>query len=129
MVSTLARDIASHRTGGLPGDFGFFNRSQGIAVAIIDGEESVFIVDHYNQRLVRWTGRDGSRVLYDTSNWLSRLTDGGLGWFVRGVAVEGNEVYVLEAFNSTRFLSSLIGTPKIRRIQPDGKVVTVATLR
>jgi hypothetical protein len=128
-VTTLVRDIVSPRTGGLPGDFGLFNRSQGIAVATFDGQESVFIVDHYNQRLVQWSARDGSRVVYNTSNWISSLTDGGLGWFVRGMAVDGNDVYVLEAFTSPRFLSNLIGTPKIRRILPDGKVVTVATSR
>lgn len=128
-VTTLARNIVSPRTGGLPGDFGLFNHSQGVAVAPFDGQETVFIVDHYNQRLVQWTARDGSRVIYNTSNWLSRLTDGGLGWFIRGVAVDGNDLYILEAFNSPRFLSSLIGTPRIRQLLSDGKVLTVGTLR
>jgi hypothetical protein len=128
-VTTLRRDIVSSRTGGLPWDFGFFNRSQGIAVATVDGKESVFIVDHYNQRIVRWTEQAGSEVIYDTSDWLSRFTVGDLGWFVRGVAVNGSELYVLETFNAPRFLSSVIGTPRIYRILPDGKVIKVATLR
>lgn len=124
-VTTVARDIVSPRTGGLPGDFGLFNHSQGVAVASLNGQENVFIVDHYNQRIVRWNDREGASTLHNSSNWLSRLTDGGLGWFIRGVAVDGNDVYVLEAFTSPRFLSALVGSPRIRRILPDGRVTSL----
>lgn len=115
-VTTLARDIVSSETGGLPGDFGLFNRSQGVAVATVDGQECVFIVDHYNQRVVRWTALDGAEDLHTTSNWLSRLTNGGLGWFVRGVAASGHDVHILEAFSAPGFVSALIGTPRIHRV-------------
>jgi hypothetical protein len=66
-VNTVARDIVSSRTGGLPGDFGLFNRSVGLAVS---GDERVFIVDAYNLRVVRWDAAAGAVTVWSTSSWL-----------------------------------------------------------
>lgn len=124
-VSTVARDIVSLRTGGLPGDFGLFNRSVGLAV---DGNERVFIVDAYNLRVVRWDAAAGAVTVWSTSNWLSRATGGGLATVPRGVAIDGQEVYVLEAVTTPSAVAALVGTPRIRRIGPDGRNELVFTM-
>ena len=117
IVENVARDVVSDRTGGLPGDFGLFNHSVGIAIS---STNEVYLVDAYNLRIVRWSSTDNSVVVQDASNWLSRATDGGLAWHPRGVAVAGSEVYVLESMTLPVFLADLFGSPRIRRISPEG---------
>ncbi|HUP49474.1 MAG TPA: hypothetical protein VNA04_11855 [Thermoanaerobaculia bacterium] len=123
-VETLARDVVSVRTGGLPGDFGLFNHSVGLAVGAGD---TVLIADAYNRRGVRWRPGHGTDVFRDQASWLSRITGGGLGWSPAGIAFDGGDILVLEAFSSPRFLASLIGTPRLWRIRPDGSSERLAT--
>ena len=119
-VETVVRDLVSERTGGLPGDFGLFNRSVGVAVSP-SGE--VYVVDAYNLRVMRWNPLGHSGLVLDASNWLSRMTDGGLAWHPRGVAVVGPDIYVLESMTLPAFLADLVGTPRIRKISTDGNYV------
>jgi hypothetical protein len=121
-VETVAANLVSERIGGLPGDFGLFNRSVGLAV---DEEENVYAVDAYNFRVVRWHRARRGEVVWDSSDWLSRLTRGGLGWHPRGVAVNGADVYVLEEFGVPWVLAELIGSPRIIRISPGGHSETI----
>ena len=125
-VTTLARGIASGRTGGIPGRQDLFNHSVGLAVAEIGGQETVLVVDHYNHRVVAWNERDGARVLWSTSSRLVRLTNGGLGWQVTGVSVEGGAVYVLEALAGPAIVADVVGSPRIRRVGADGRSTIVA---
>jgi sugar lactone lactonase YvrE len=59
-VETLARHAVSTRTGGLPGQADLFNHSMGVAV----GEnETVYVADYYNLRVVRWDEARGPDVI------------------------------------------------------------------
>jgi len=111
-VETLARDAVSLRTGGLPGRADLFNHSMGVAVG---DDETVYVADHYNLRVVRWGRGRGAVVIWSGADWLSRLTDGGLGWYPGGVAADGADVYVLEVFHAPGLVADLVGSPRIRR--------------
>ena len=111
-VETLARDAVSLRTGGLPGRADLFNHSMGVAVG---DDETVYVADHYNLRVVRWDRSRGAVVIWSGADWLSRLTDGGLGWYPGGVAADGADVYVLEVFHAPGLVADLVGSPRIRR--------------
>jgi hypothetical protein len=121
-VRTLARMFVSTRTGGLPGDFGLFNHSVGL---VLDDRDNVFAVDAYNLRVVRWHQKQGTSVVWSEEGWLSRLSNNGLGWRPRGVAVDDGEVYVLVSLTAPRLAADLIGSPRILRVRADGATETV----
>lgn len=124
-VLTLARDAVSPKTGGLPGRADLFNHSLGVAVG---SDETVYVVDHYNQRVVRWDRARGAVVIWNGENWLSRLTGGGIGWYPGGIAAAGEDVYVLEVLQVPAFAADLVGSPRIRRIAPDGSSTLIASV-
>lgn len=118
VVHTLARDLLSPKTGGVPGHAYLFNHSVGLAVSA-DGV--VYLADHYNRRVVRWDQARGTAVIWESAEaWLSRLTGGGIAWYPGGVATEDSGVYVLEVLQVPGLLADLVGSPRIRRIAPDG---------
>lgn len=125
VVRTVARNIVSERVGGLPGRSVLFNRTVGMAVG---QDETVFLADVYNLRIVRWDVRHGASIVHGARSWLSRATGGGLAWRPLGVAVDGTDVYVLESLTVPDGLASLVGTPRIVRIAGDGRTETVAVL-
>jgi hypothetical protein len=124
-ASTLARDLVSVRTGGVPGFAHLFNHSVGLAVSA-DGR--VYVADHYNRRVVRWDAARGAAVIWDGAGWLSRLTADGIGWYPGGVAVSGLDVYVLEVLQVPGPVADLVGSPRIRRLAPDGSSALVASV-
>lgn len=124
-VDTLARDAVSLRTGGLPGRADLFNHSMGVAVG---DDETVYVADHYNLRVVRWNHGRGPVVIWSGADWLSRLTDGGLGWYPGGVAADGADVYVLEVLHAPELVADLVGSPRIRRYSPGGSSTVVAVV-
>jgi hypothetical protein len=125
VVQTLARDLISPKTGGVPGRAYLFNHSVGLA-ASEDGV--VYLADHYNRRVVRWDHARGATVIWDAENWLSRLTGGGIAWYPGGVAFAGPDAYVLEVLQVPGLLADLVGSPQIRRISPDGSSTLVASV-
>lgn len=127
-IETLANGVVSTRTGGIPGRSDLFNHSVGVAVAMMGGRETMLVVDHYNQRVLAWSESQGAHVLWNTSNWLTRVTNGGLGWQVTGVAVDSDTVYVLEAFQAPALIADLVGSPRIRRLEPGGTSTIVASV-
>src|SRR5688572_2124170 len=124
-VETLARDLVSTETGGVPGHADLFNHSVGLAVS---EDEAVYIADHYNLRIVSWDRDRGAAVPWHGGGWLSRLTGGGISWYAGGVATADGDVYVLEVLQVPSFLADLIGSPRIRRIAPDGSSTLAATV-
>ena len=124
-VDTVVQNIVSERTGGLPGEASLFNHSVGVAVS---ENETVYIADHYNLRVMRWDRNNGASIAWNGADWLSRLTDNGIGWYPGGVAVDGTDLYVLEVLIAPPFLADLVGSPRIRRILPDGSSTSVASV-
>ena len=126
VVQTLARDLISPKTGGVPGRAYLFNHSVGLAVSE-DGV--VYLADHYNRRVVRWDHARGAAVIWEyAESWLSRLTGGGIAWYPGGVAVAGPDAYVLEVLQVPGLLADLVGSPQIRRISPDGSSTLAASV-
>jgi hypothetical protein len=70
----------------------------------------------------------GLTLFWEGTDWLSRLTDGGIAWFPRGVATDGSAVYILEVLQVPALVADLIGSPRIRRIEPDGSSRLVASI-
>ncbi|MGH9779054.1 MAG: hypothetical protein ACRD5I_11645 [Candidatus Acidiferrales bacterium] len=124
-VETLARDAVSLRTGGLPGRADLFNHSMGVAVS---DDETVYVADHYNLRVVRWDRGRGAAVIWSGADWLSQLTDGGIGWYPGGVAADGADVYLLEVLRVPGLVADVVGSPRIRRYSPDGSSLVVAVV-
>lgn len=125
-TETLARGVADARTGGLPGGaFGLFNHSVGVAVT---ADETVYVVDHYGLKIVRWREGEGARTVVDSSNWISRMTDGSWGWAPTGVAIAGDEIYVVETLPLPGLVNDLVGTPRVRKIRANGEIEYVATV-
>ena len=124
-VDTVAQNIVSERTGGLPGQASLFNHSVGVAVS---GDETVYIADHYNLRVMRWDRNNGASIVWNGADWLSRLTSNGIGWYPGGVAVDGADLYVLEVLIAPPLVADLVGSPRIRKILPDGSSTSVASV-
>ena len=124
-VQTVVQNIVSERTGGLPGQASLFNHSVGVAVS---ENETVYIADHYNLRVMRWDRNSGASIAWNGADWLSSLTDNGIGWYPGGVAVDGTDVYVLEVLIAPPLVADLVGSPRIRKILPDGSSTFVASV-
>jgi len=84
----------------------------GIAV---NAQGNAFVADYGNQRILK-IAPDGQ---------LTTLIRAEESWFPTGVAISGNDLYILE--NSFTPTSTPIGT-RVRKLSPDGKVSVLATV-
>lgn len=82
----------------------------GIAV---DAQGNAYVADYGNQRILK-IAPDGQLTTLIRAEGL---------WFPTGVAVSGNDLYILE--NSSTPTSSPVGT-RVRKLSPDGKVSVLA---
>lgn len=124
-VESLARNIVGIGPGGLPGDFGLFNHSQGV---VVDPQENVYVVDRYRLRVIRWDAARGASVVYNSPGYGRWLASQGLTWFPTGVAVAADgQLYVMETFPLPRFGIDLLGAPRILKLRPDGSAQRIAT--
>jgi DNA-binding beta-propeller fold protein YncE len=85
----------------------------------VDARGNVFVVDTDNFR-VRKITPDGQ---------VSTLIRVWLPWKPAGVAVAGDEVYILEhRFMPLPMVEKWFTTHRVRKLRPDGTVITVATV-
>jgi len=109
-VTTLARGLTDDASREKPPFFGLM----GIAV---DRRGAVYVAD-YGNRQIRKIAPGGAIVTFGRSRW---------PWRPTGVAVSGDDVYVLEHVQAPGFLADLEGSPRVRKIHPDGKSVLLAS--
>ena len=125
-VHTIAGSAAEGYADGA-GEAARFYRPMGLAV---DSTGTLYVADYGNQR-IRLITPDGTVSTIARSRWL---------WRPAGVAVSGSDIFVLERagdyygrwvlpLTMYSFVSDLAGTPRIRRIDLDGSMTTVVTVR
>ena len=113
-VTTLGRGVVSDKVAGVPNQNGMFNHSMGMTV---DAAGNVYIVDRGPRHVLRLSP-DGRWTRFP-SPWLRTPS---------GVAVAGNDFYIMELWPLPRFASELVGNPRIRRISADGEETTVVAV-
>lgn len=116
-VATLARNIVTRNVGGLPFRGGLWNHSMGVAVAATG---DVYIVDYSRQRIVRYRADGQVATFFQSSGLANTLTRGGWGWRPVGIAILGDDIFILEDWPLPRFASDLIAVPRLTRLRPDG---------
>jgi sugar lactone lactonase YvrE len=91
----------------------------------LDTQGNIFVADSENSRIRKITPQGD----------VSSVMDSGLLWSPAGVAVVGNDLYVLERFgiyNSPSmfftWIFDLAGNPRVRRITSDGSAVKLAAI-
>lgn len=90
------------------------SRTQLLGIAV-DAQSNVFVADYGNRRVLKITpdGRNTTLLRAEES------------WFPTGVAVRGDELYILEYGHTPTHKP--IGT-RVRKLSPDGKVSVLATV-
>jgi sugar lactone lactonase YvrE len=111
-LTALANNLLLENASGNPTGAGSPTQLFGIAV---DAEGNAFIADHGNRRVIK----------INPGNQITTLIRAEEPWFPTGVALRGSELYILE-YGQTR-QNIPVGT-RVRKLSPDGKVVTLATL-
>ncbi|MFQ5925993.1 MAG: hypothetical protein ACE5MH_00990 [Terriglobia bacterium] len=124
-VTTLARGLLSKATGGLPDLSGLWNHSMGMAV---DAQNNVYVVDYRNRRVIKRTPEGVVTTIAQSKGIANALTRSQWGWFPTGVTIAGDEVYIMEDWPLPTFAADLIGSPRIRKVLPDGGITTVASV-
>lgn len=113
-VSTLAGDVTPGFADG-PGHTARFERVLGLA---LDARGTVFVVDTDNLR-VRKISPDGP---------VSTVIQVSLPWKPAGIAVAGDQLYVLEFKLAPPMITHWFTTHRVRKPALDGTVVTLATV-
>ncbi len=95
----------------------------------VDGQGNVYLADSSNRRIQK-VAPSGQATTVARSGW---------PWTPTGVAVAGGDLYVLERRGDYHSLSGplfqfaakarLLGNPRVRRISPDGRSITVVVIR
>src|ERR1041385_6024659 len=108
-VTTLARNIAQESKSD--------NQGAGTSLygIVVDAQGNSFVADYGNQRIIKIT----------LDRQLTTMVRSEESWFPTGVALKGNELYVLEGSHTPDYKP--IGT-RVRKLSPDGKIVVLAAV-
>ena len=82
----------------------------------VDAYGNAFVADYGNRRVLKIT----------PDNQIITVIRGEESWFPMGVAIRGSELYILEYGHTPTHTP--IGT-RVRKLSPDGKITTLATVR
>lgn len=124
-VTTLERGLFSKVAGGLPGYGGLFNHHMGVAV---DAQNNVYVVDYGKRRVIKRTPSGVVTTVAESKGIANALTSSQWGWAPTGIAAVGDAIYLLEDWPLPTVVADLVGSPRLRKIQPDGKSETVASV-
>lgn len=108
-VTTLARNVVAENASGNPA-----GRIPLLGIAV-DAQGNVFVADWANQRILK-IAPDGQ---------LATLIRAEEPWFPTGVAIRGDDFYILEESHTPAFIPA--GT-RVRKLSPDGTVRVLATI-
>ena len=111
VVTALARNLVVENASGNRADGSSPTQLFGIAV---DAQGDAFVADYGNRRVLKIT----------PDNRITTLIRAEQPWLPTGVAVSGNDLYILE--NSFTPTHTPIGT-RVRKLSPDGRVTVLAT--
>ena len=111
-VSALARNLVVENSSGNRAGGSSPTQLFGIAV---DAQDNAFVADYGNRRVLKIT----------PDNLITTLVRTEQGWFPTGIALSGNDLYILE--NSFTPTHTPIAT-RVRKLSPDGRITVLATV-
>ncbi len=100
-------------------------RTMGMAV---DAAGSVYVANYWKRAVLK-VAPDGGVITRSTSNW---------PWVPVGVAVSGTNIYVLERMGNpygpstaleVSTLADRLGSPRLRKVSPDGAITTLVVVK
>ena len=100
-------------------------RSMGMAVDIAG---NVYVANYWKRAVMKVTA-DGKVSTMATSRW---------PWVPVGVAVSGNNIYVLERMGNpygpstileVSTLADRLGSPRVRKVSPEGAIITLVVVK
>ncbi|MDQ3666141.1 MAG: hypothetical protein M3410_05980 [Acidobacteriota bacterium] len=111
-LTALARNLVVENASGNRAGGSSPTQLFGIA---IDAQGNAFVADYGNRRVLKIT----------PDNRITTLIRAEQSWFPTGVALSGNDLYILE--NSFTPTHTPIGT-RVRKLSPNGRVTVLATV-
>jgi sugar lactone lactonase YvrE len=111
-LTALANNLVLENASGNPTGAGSTTQLFGI---VVDAEGNAFIADHGNRRVIK----------INPGNQITTVIRAEEPWFPTGVTLRGGELYILEYGQTLQ--NTPVGT-RVRKLSPDGKVVTLATV-
>lgn len=109
-IATLAGDSATLFDEPHVGEQSF-GRVMGLAVSAQGG---IYVADRHR---VAKLDSSGSNTTVVKSGWL---------WSASGLSIAGGDVFLVEERTCPPFLCDLFGSPRVRKVEPDGTTVTLA---
>lgn len=111
-LTPLARNLTIERASANRGAAGSPTQLFGITV---DAQRNVFVADYGNRRVQKITPQGQTATVLSAEEH----------WFPTGVAARGADLYILEMGETSSHAS--LGT-RVRKLMPDGRVLTLATV-
>ncbi|HKS28753.1 MAG TPA: hypothetical protein VJS44_13090 [Pyrinomonadaceae bacterium] len=112
-LSQLARNLTIEKASG-SGSGGRGGPTQLFGIAV-DAQGNAFVADYGNRRVLKIAPNGQTSTVLQAEE----------SWFPTGVALKGAELYILEIGQTSP--TNPIGT-RVRRLSPDGRVSTLATV-